>query len=268
MQSKRDAIRDHYDAIGSRWRRNAWADDEQYARSLKAFAALPRVSSMLDVGTGAGDFASLFSADRVVGIDMSRSMLDACATVHPEFELHHGDAEKLPFAGGSFDLVICRNYLQNFDDPRHAFASMVDVARPGGTILVAESAVNQGEQEWPTRFCRVVEPFHPTFPTHEGLRQLFDTHRLVDVRQTVLSRRGAWLKKWMDSRGATHEQHAEGYRVLTTFPAGYREKYEFLFHPEHLDLDSRLTFAAIVGVKRGPPRWGVEKVRELQRSST
>lgn len=250
MEPERDAIRSHYDVIGSSWRHNAWAQDADYAAALRDFARLTTVESLLDVGIGAGDFASLFSAKRIVGIDQSLTMLETCAALHPGFELHHADAEFLPFPPGAFDVVVCRNYLQNFSDPRQAFASMVAAAKPGGWVLVAESAVNRGEEQWPTEFCRVVEPFHPTFPTHEGLRQVFDVERLEDVRQTILSREGPWLRHWMDSRGATPEQHMAGYAVLEHFPSSYKTKYRFVFQPDIQELTSKLTFAALVAKTR------------------
>ena len=106
-----------------------WDDRRSPDRLSGVEAGLALVSRaprrILDLGTGTGD-AALAAAWRwptadVVGVDVAPAMIDeAQAKLPPEladrvrFEL--GDASRLPFADGSFDLVILANMLPFFDE--------------------------------------------------------------------------------------------------------------------------------------------------------
>jgi SAM-dependent methyltransferase len=47
-----------------------------------------------------------------------------------------GDALRLPFATGSFDVVIAAEVLEHLADDRSAMAELARVTRPGGTVAV------------------------------------------------------------------------------------------------------------------------------------
>jgi SAM-dependent methyltransferase len=50
----------------------------------------------------------------------------------------HGRGEQLPFPDGHFDLVTCQTVLIHVPDVAAVLREMCRVARPGGTVLVAE----------------------------------------------------------------------------------------------------------------------------------
>jgi ubiquinone/menaquinone biosynthesis C-methylase UbiE len=54
-------------------------------------------------------------------------------------------AERLPFAGGSFDAVACLEALEFLPDARAALAECVRVLRPGGVLLLTNRV---GFQAW------------------------------------------------------------------------------------------------------------------------
>src|SRR5688500_18775243 len=61
---------------------------------------------------------------RMISVDLDPSMADVQA-----------DVTDLPFAGGSFDLVVCLHVLEHVPDDRTAVAEFLRVLRPGGTAV-------------------------------------------------------------------------------------------------------------------------------------
>lgn len=102
---------------------------------------------VLDIAGGTGDLARAFAKKvgprgRVVLTDINEAML----TRGRDRLLDEGlvvpsalcDAEQLPFAAGSFDLVSVAFGLRNMTHKERALAEMNRVLRPGGRLLVLE----------------------------------------------------------------------------------------------------------------------------------
>jgi SAM-dependent methyltransferase len=108
-----------------------------------------RVHDVLDVGCGVGHWAEVLAsalpADaHVVGVDRD-SLWISKATERAEakwiserFQYRVSDAQTLPFADASFDLVTCQTVLIHVADPSAVIAEMARVTRPGGLVLAAE----------------------------------------------------------------------------------------------------------------------------------
>lgn len=90
---------------------------------------------MIDVGCGPGvgleAGAGLF--DDVVGVDISLSNLLAVA--EQGYIAVLGDAEKLPFASGSLDVVGCFAAMHHFPNAQGFLASGHDCLRDGGALV-------------------------------------------------------------------------------------------------------------------------------------
>jgi demethylmenaquinone methyltransferase/2-methoxy-6-polyprenyl-1,4-benzoquinol methylase len=112
-----------------------------------AVANLKEGDRALDIAGGTGDLARAFSkrvgrTGCVVHTDINESML----RVGRDRLLDEGrvlptticDAEKLPFAKGSFDLVSVAFGLRNMTHKDVALAELNRVLRPGGRLLVLE----------------------------------------------------------------------------------------------------------------------------------
>jgi demethylmenaquinone methyltransferase/2-methoxy-6-polyprenyl-1,4-benzoquinol methylase len=102
---------------------------------------------VLDIAGGTGDLARAFAGKvgergTVVLSDINQAMLSAgrdrlldAGLVLPTVAC---DAEKLPFADASFDLVSVAFGLRNMTHKEAALAEMCRVLRPGGRLLVLE----------------------------------------------------------------------------------------------------------------------------------
>lgn len=242
-------IKKEYDNLGAQWREKVWVNDEDFQKEIIKFADVGGNERALDVGIGAGDLIGLLTVRRVTGVDISERMIAECRKLHPSYELLLGDAEHLPFADNLFDLVCCRNLLQNFLDPNLAFSEMFRVLKSGGKFLTIESAVYENERQFPTRFCRIIEPFYPLFPSHEMLKLLFDEYGLKNVSQEVHGVYRKWLAKWQKSKNASDEERRKGYEICKKYPEWYRKKHKFKFYPDELEIRSLLSFSFLKGYK-------------------
>jgi malonyl-CoA O-methyltransferase len=97
---------------------------------------------VLDVGSGPGRGAQALRARfpdaSVVALDLALPMLRAAAShagAPPDFARVGGDAQYLPFAAGSFDVVHSNLCLQWCDDPGLAIAEFARVLKPRGLLL-------------------------------------------------------------------------------------------------------------------------------------
>jgi ubiquinone/menaquinone biosynthesis C-methylase UbiE len=119
-------------------------------RSADAFAALERALDALsepprralDLGTGTGlaafAVARRFPEAEVVGVDLSERMVaEARAATPPELvgrvTFQTGDAERLPFAGGTFELLTLANMIPFFDE-------LARVVAPAGHVVFSFSS--------------------------------------------------------------------------------------------------------------------------------
>jgi len=103
---------------------------------------------ILDVATGTGDFAfealSILKPDKIVGVDISRGMLDIAQQkiekrgLGDHFEVKLGDSEKLPFEANTFDAVTVAYGVRNFEDLEKGLADMQRVLKPGGKAVILE----------------------------------------------------------------------------------------------------------------------------------
>lgn len=108
------------------------------------FRRHPPRGDVLDVGCGTGEITArlgeLFPDTRLVGVDLEEPHLERararCAGLGGRATFQVGDAQALPFADASFDLVVCRHVIQAVSDAPRALAEMRRVLRPGGRLHV------------------------------------------------------------------------------------------------------------------------------------
>ena len=118
----------------------SWGRDRGWKKRLVALAAPAPAIRVLDLATGTGDLAFAFSkrSARVVGLDLTRRMIElarmkATRDAVPTFLL--GDMMALPFPAASFDIVTTGYGLRNVPDLTVAIDEMFRVLKPGGQAL-------------------------------------------------------------------------------------------------------------------------------------
>lgn len=112
---------------------------EHHARYRHA-AQLVGGRAVLDAGCGVGWGSALLAAAgaaRVVGLDVDDGALkDADARCSPA-RFVQGDLQRLPFADGSFDVVVCYEAIEHVEDPFCALDELRRVLAPGGVLTVS-----------------------------------------------------------------------------------------------------------------------------------
>lgn len=99
-------------------------------------------ADVLDLGCGTGSLAllALGAGHRVVGVDLSPSMVERAraksAGLPAEFVV--GDAAEPAVGDRRFDVVMARHLLWTLTDPHAALRRWVDLTRPGGRLVLVE----------------------------------------------------------------------------------------------------------------------------------
>ncbi|HEX9639713.1 MAG TPA: class I SAM-dependent methyltransferase, partial [Candidatus Krumholzibacteria bacterium] len=106
-------------------------------------------TKLLDVGCGTGRHILELSRypGTFVGLDMAREDLfwfrswlgihalkgPLTASVH----MVEGDGERVPFADGLFDIVLCTETLEHVPNDRAILLELLRVLKPGGTLVIS-----------------------------------------------------------------------------------------------------------------------------------
>ncbi|MBE3602879.1 methyltransferase domain-containing protein [bacterium] len=119
-------------------------DAQRLARLVEAIDPRPG-DRALEVATGPGHVAMALAArcGEVVGVDLTPAPLEIARRLSRErgianvsFEL--GEADRLRFADGEFQIVVCRFAFHHFENPEAILGEMRRVCAPGGTIAIED----------------------------------------------------------------------------------------------------------------------------------
>lgn len=191
------------------------------AGKVRTFLAANGDEHALDVGCGAGALALAFApivAD-VVGIDRVPELLALGRERAPtNVSFVEGDAESLPFADATFDLVGTLRTLHHVPHPERVLAELTRVCRPQGRVLVIDQIAPADPLEALAldRFERARDPGHTRLLPECDLRQLFEANRLTLLRE----RRDAELREldaYLDLAGCEGEARS---RAVALAPGG------------------------------------------------
>ncbi|MFC6768091.1 class I SAM-dependent methyltransferase, partial [Natrinema soli] len=145
---------------------------------------------VLDVGCGEGRHvhaAALENVAEVVGLDLERESLAAARDDYEEYiagetdvpvTFLSGDALRLPFEDGAFDIVCCTEVLEHIPDYEAAVDELRRVCAPGGTLAVSVPRAG------PERICWALsDEYHEVEGGHV---RIFDREEL----RAAIERRG------------------------------------------------------------------------------
>lgn len=113
-----------------------------WKRKVVALAEAKAGTTALDVCCGTGDIAFALQqwGAEVAGVDFSEPMLRVAAAKKEGsgISLMRGDAQQLPFADDTFDVVTVGYGLRNLASWQRGLTEMWRVAKPGGRLVVLE----------------------------------------------------------------------------------------------------------------------------------
>lgn len=127
---------------------------ELSAVDRKIGLTLGQAQAILDVGCGDGRltwYLAQKSQRQVIGLDLSdvgfskAKALAHKAGVRELVKCVQGDVRQLDFPDGQFDVVILAYTLHHIEGSPAALKEVRRVLRPGGTVIVSEFEVREGE---------------------------------------------------------------------------------------------------------------------------
>ena len=145
LAGRKDRTRTYFNEIAEQWDRIK-ARYVQDAMGFLIVANLVRPGSIAaDIGAESGELliSLAATAGKVIGVDSSEKMLDACrrrvsAAGLGNVDLRQGDAESLPLADGECDTAFSSMLLHHLPDPAVGVREMARVVRPGGTVVLID----------------------------------------------------------------------------------------------------------------------------------
>jgi SAM-dependent methyltransferase len=194
-----------YEGFMARWSRAIGTD-------FLDWLAPPSGSQWLEIGCGTGVFTKLLlercSPSAVAAVDSAPAQIDLARTQlsQQQVDIRLCDAQSLPFADASFDIVASALVINFIPNRSRALAEMSRVCRPGGRVTgYVWDFAGERSAGWPLRlgFRRIgLDP--PPIPgsedtTEEALRRLFVSTgleqvalRSIDVTMTFTSFDDYW----------------------------------------------------------------------------
>jgi len=148
------------------------------ARTLAAAGIQPHMT-VLDVACGPGIVACAAAAQakHVTGIDLTPAMIAEARARQDSLQLknldwHVGDATQLPFADGTFDVVLTRYSFHHMTTPAAALREMTRVCRKGGRVVVIDATPSPATQAAYDHMETVRDGSHVSALTLDQLRAI------------------------------------------------------------------------------------------------
>lgn len=127
------------------------AQGEDLALLVAASQAHPEMN-VLDIATGGGHVANALAplVKQVTAFDLTEEMLKSAAAFiqgngHLNVHFVKGDAEALPFAADTFELVTCRIAAHHFPAVQAFISEAYRVLKPGGRLQLIDNVVPEDE---------------------------------------------------------------------------------------------------------------------------
>ena len=180
---------------------------DQFTRQAVPFATAPAIcnqealdrivrmanagsdDTVLDVACGPGLLVCAFATvvKHAKGVDITPAMLEQARALQKERRLtnvswRQGDVLSLPYDDGEFSIVSSRFAFHHLLDPLAALKEMVRVCKPGGCVVVADSAPSAGKADAFNAVERLRDPSHVRAMPVEELRDLFAAAGLAEPR--------------------------------------------------------------------------------------
>jgi ubiquinone/menaquinone biosynthesis C-methylase UbiE len=226
----------------------------------------------LEIGAGTGYFTLNMLRAGLLGeatcTDLSAGMLGTLQAnawrLGLEVQTTSADAEQLPFADGSFDLVLGHAVLHHIPDLRRAFAEFERVLAPAGTLLFAGEPSRWGNRlaAVPKRTARSLAPIWrralraraasgvEAESSHAQLEDVVDVHAFAPAELSRLAREAGFveirvsgeelLANWFGWTNRTLEASAEPGDVPWAWRLYAHRGYLFLQELDRRLLEARL----------------------------
>ena len=188
-----------------------YASSEIHAHgdSLRVLLELTRARpdwTVVDVASGAGHTALTFSplVARVIATDVTEAMARKTAELarargFRNIRVSLADAEQMPLAGQTTDMVTCRLAFHHFTRPTKAIVEFRRVLKPGGIVGFTDNVTveDSAAAEYYNAYERLRDPSHHCVYSTAQLRYMFTAAGFRVEAEHILTRE-LEFEEWAD----------------------------------------------------------------------
>ena len=243
---------------------------DEFTRQAKAYAAAPVINDAerlarlvraidpgsedraLEIATGPGYVAMALAEHcrEVVGVDLTPAPIVIAQQTAREWGLTNvrfevGEADRLAYGDGEFDVVVCRFAFHHFRNPEAILAQMYRVCRGGGTVAVEDLYAHENRER--AERCNRIEQLRDTSHTRAlALSELIAMlgRAGLEVESIHSERLITAMEPWIASAQATPERAAEVRKLLDEDMEADRSGMQPFRHDDSIHFIQRI--AAIV----------------------
>lgn len=186
-----ERIRAQFTRQAERYAEMPQTRDEAGLRLLVALSGAGAGDRVLDVACGPGFLTMAFAraCASARGVDATPAFAERARRVAREQGIENvsfaqGDVNALAEPDAAYDVVACRAAFHHFPDPARVLAEMARVAKPGGTLLVADllGSEDPAQAALHDRIERLCDPTHVRALPLPEFERLFAAQGLALVR--------------------------------------------------------------------------------------
>jgi ubiquinone/menaquinone biosynthesis C-methylase UbiE len=168
----------------------------EYLQAYFNFCNIQPNDIVLDVACGPGEF-TIFIAKRVLkahGIDISDKEIEIAKGMAHQFGLDNihfdcGDVENLPYADGSFSVVVCKSAFHHFTNPDMIFSEMIRCSQNNGRISIQDIVAFEDSyiNDYFEVFDKLVDISHNKTLTHHEFNNLYINNNIQKTGEFSLT---------------------------------------------------------------------------------
>ncbi|HKW44179.1 MAG TPA: class I SAM-dependent methyltransferase [Candidatus Eremiobacteraceae bacterium] len=201
---------------------------------LLELAALKGTERVLDIATGGGHTALAFAPHvaSVTALDLTPQMLEAAATYAAERDVTNvdfalGDAERLEFHDGMFDVVTARIAPHHFADPQAFVREAARVLVSGGLFLLDDNMAPEDSEldAFMNRFEKWRDPSHVRAYRPSQWRAWMEANGLRVVTEDPLQLKPYVFEEWTERMNMKQSDREALEAWLLAAPARCREYF-------------------------------------------
>jgi len=159
-----------------------WWANRFYALLARRYGK--RGTRLLEVGCGLGHLVGQLSGDfTTIGLDVNHWALVQSKVVAGSTQLQVGSAEKLPYANGSFGMVVIKHVIEHLEHPDKCMEELGRILADDGILILATPNLDS-----------ILKPFKGekwhgyNDPTHIALKPTKEWHELLQKTGFILER--------------------------------------------------------------------------------
>jgi len=218
-QTPQSKVRHLFGVKSAEYNTSSLLTSQQNLKFVIEMVGITHNDKVLDVATGTG-FMAIAIADtgaQVIATDFTLAMLKKASeslTGQSNTALALADADLLPFASDSFDVVTCRVSVHHFANPQLAIREMSRVCKPDGRVMIMDVISSED---------RVKSDLHNKMGKLRDLSevrqwQLSEIEKMINEEGLTVTKTESWshvmaFDEWI-RLGGTDQQTAERLRGM------------------------------------------------------